>query len=79
MILWPNPLLERELLNNTLELLNTVLPDDNLFARREILSGRFCIMLGGWLEFSLMYNGLLSGLLYGIYLPDDRFMLNLPN
>ena len=30
-------------------------------------------MLSGWLEFTLMYNGLLSGLLYGSYLPVDRF------
>ena len=30
-------------------------------------------MLGGWLEFTLLYNGLLSGLLYGLYLPVDRF------
>ena len=38
----------------------------------EILSGRFSIMLGGWLEFTLMYNGLLSGLLDGSYLPVHR-------
>ena len=30
-------------------------------------------MLGGWLELTLMYNGLLSGFLYGLYLPVDRF------
>ena len=30
-------------------------------------------MWGGWLEFTLTYNGLLSGLLYGLYLPVDRF------
>ena len=30
-------------------------------------------MLGGWLDFTLMYNGLLSGLLYGSYLPVDGF------
>ena len=30
-------------------------------------------MLGGWSEFTLMYNGLSSGLLYGLYLPVDRF------
>ena len=30
-------------------------------------------MLGGWLDFTLIYNGLLSGLLYGSYLPVDRF------
>ena len=30
-------------------------------------------MLGGWLDFTLMYNGLLSGLSYGSYLPVDRF------
>ena len=33
-----------------------------------ILSGKFFIMLGGWLEFTFMYNGLLSGLLYGLVL-----------
>ena len=32
-------------------------------------------MLGGWLEFTLMYNGLLSGLLYDSYLPVDRFIV----
>ena len=57
-----NPLLERAFLNNFLELLKTVFSDDNLI-----------IMLGGWLEFTLMYNGLLSGLLYGLYLPVHRF------
>ena len=30
-------------------------------------------MLSGWLEFTLMYHGLLSGLLNGLYLPVDRF------
>ena len=35
--------------------------------------GGFIITLGGWLEFTLMYNGLLSGLLYGLYLLADRF------
>ena len=30
-------------------------------------------MLGGWLEFTFMYNDLASGLLYGLYLPVDRF------
>ena len=30
-------------------------------------------MLSGWLEFTLMYHGLLSGLLYGLYLSVDRF------
>ena len=30
-------------------------------------------MLGGCLGFTLMYNGLLSGLLYGSFLPFDRF------
>ena len=73
LILWTNLLLERALLNNFLELLNTVLSDDNLFIRQEMLSGRFFIMLGGWLEFTFMYNDLASGLLYGLYLPVDRF------
>ena len=31
------------------------------------------MMLGGWLEFTLMYNGLSSDLLYGSYLLVDRF------
>ena len=31
LILWSNPLLERTLLNNSLELLKTILSDDNLF------------------------------------------------
>ena len=30
-------------------------------------------MLGGWLEYTLIYNGLLSDLLYGSYLSVDRF------
>ena len=47
--------------------------DNNLFICREILSGRLFLMLGRWLEFTLMYNGLLSGLLYGSYLPVHRF------
>ena len=72
LILWTNPLLEKVLLINSLELLKTVLSDDNLFIRREILLGRF-FMLGGWLEYTLIYNGLLSGLLYGSYLSVDRF------
>ena len=63
-----NPLLKKALLNNFLELLKTVLSDDNLFIRQETLSGKFFIILGGYLEFTLMYNGLLSGLLYGLYL-----------
>ena len=61
------------MLNNFLELLKTVLSYDNLFIRQEILSGRFFLILGGWLEFTLLYNGLLSGLLYGLRLPVDRF------
>ena len=73
LILWSNPLLEKVLLINSLELLKTVLSDENLFIRREILSGRFFIMLGGWLEYTLIYNGLLSDLLYGSYLSVDRF------
>ena len=72
MILWSNLQVERVLLNNCLELLKTVLSDGN-FICWEILSGRFFIMWGGWLEFTLTYNGLLSGLLYGLYLPVDRF------
>ena len=44
------------------------LSDDNLFTYQGILSGKFFIMLGGWLEFTFMYNGLLSGLLYGLVL-----------
>ena len=32
-------------------------------------------MLGGWLDFTLMYNGLLSALLYGSYLPVDWFSI----
>ena len=71
--LWSNPLLERALLSNSLELLKTVLLDDSLFIRQEILSGRLFLMLGGWLEFTLMYNSLLSGLLYGSCLPVGRF------
>ena len=31
------------------------------------------MMLGGWLEFTLMYNGLSSDLLYASYLLVDRF------
>ena len=73
LILWSNPLLESVLLNNSLDLLKTVLSDDNLFIGRGILSGSFFIMLGGWLEFTLMCNCLLSDLLYGLYLPVDRF------
>ena len=53
-------------------MLKTLLSDDKLFIRREILSERFFILLGGWLEFTLMYNGLLSGFLYDLYLPVDR-------
>ena len=34
---------------------------------------RLFIMLDGWLELALMCNGLLSGLLYGSYLPVDMF------
>ena len=66
-------MLERALLNNSLELLKTVLSDYNLFIRQEILSGRFFIMLRRWLESTLMYCGLLSGLLYGSYLLVHRF------
>ena len=72
-IIWSNPLLERVFLNNFLEFLRTVLSDDALFIRREIFSGRFFIMWDGWLEFTLMYNGFISGLLFGLYLPVDRF------
>ena len=61
------------LLSHSLELLKTVLSDDNLFICRDIFSGRSLIMLGGCLGFTLMYNGLLSGLLYGSFLPFDRF------
>ena len=73
MILWSNPLLDGALLNNFLELLKMVSSDDNLFIRLEILSERFFIILGGCLEFTLMQNGLLSGLLCGLYLPVARF------
>ena len=38
-------------LNNCLELLKMVLPDDN-FICWEILSRRFFIVWGGWLEFT---------------------------
>ena len=51
-MLWSNPLLERALLN-VLQLLKTVLLDENLFICQEMLSGRFFIMLGGWLEFHI--------------------------
>ena len=37
LILWSNPLLERALLDNSLELLMTVSSGGNLFIRREIL------------------------------------------
>ena len=63
------PLFERVLLNNSLELLKTVLLGNNLFVSQETRSGRFFIML----FWSLMYKGLLSGLLYRSYLPVDRF------
>ena len=72
MILWSNLRLERALLNNSLELLKTVLSDNNLLIGRKILSGRFFIMLHEWLKFTLMYNGLLSGLLCCSYSPVDR-------
>ena len=55
----------------TIALLNdlkTVLSNGNLFIRRDILPERFLIILDGWLEFTLMYNGLVSGLLYNLFL-----------
>ena len=61
------------LLKKSLELLKTVLADEDLFIRWEIHSEKFFIR-GGLLEFILMYNGLLSGFqafLYGLYLPVD--------
>ena len=67
------------MLNYFLELLKVALSDDNLFTYQGILSGKFFIMLGGWLEFTLMYNGLLSGLLYGLYLPVARFSIAFDN
>ena len=36
-------------------------------------------MLGGWLDFKLMHNGLLSGFLYGSYLPVIALVLNQEN
>ena len=54
----------RALLND----LKTVSSHGNLFIRQDILPKRFLIILGGWLEFTLMYNGLLSGLLYNLFL-----------
>ena len=65
--------IEKGVLNKSLELLKRVSSDGNLSICREILSGRFFIVLGGWLDFTLMYNGLLSGSLYGLHLPIDRF------
>ena len=63
LILWLNPPLERALLNISLELLKT----------NYLYVGKYFIMLGEWLQFTLMYNELLQGLLYGSYLPVDRF------
>ena len=34
-----------------------------------MLAGKFLIILGGWFDFTLIYRGILSGLLQVLYLP----------
>ena len=63
MILSLKPLLESALLEKSLDLSNTDLSDDNLLIRREMLPGKFFVVLGGWLGVTLIYSGILPGLL----------------
>ena len=63
-LIWSlKPLLERILLQRSIELSNTDLSADNLLITREKLSGKFCIILVGWFNFRLIYSGILPGLL----------------
>ena len=55
--------LESTLLWRSLELASTDLPDDNLLIQREILSGKFSVLLGGWFNFTLIHSGILPGLI----------------
>ena len=47
LILSLKPLLESALLEKSLDLSNTDLSDDNLLIRREMLPGKFFVVLGG--------------------------------
>ena len=62
-ILCINPLSANALLYKSLDLLNVVSSADKVLALLEILSRKFLITFGGWLERMLIYNGSLSGLL----------------
>ena len=68
-----NSLSANAVLYTSLDLLNVVSSADRLLILLDTLLGRFLIMFGGWLETMLIYNGLLSGFLYGWYLPVFKF------
>ena len=72
-ILCLNPLLANALLYKSLDLLKVVSSADKVLILLDILPGRFLIIFGGQLERMLIYNRLLSGLLWGWYLPVVRF------
>ena len=72
-ILCSNPLLTNAFLYKSLDLLQAVSSADQLLILLDILPGRFLIIFGEWLASMLIYNGILSGLLQGWYLPVVRF------
>ena len=53
-----NLLSANELLYKTLDLLKVVSSADKVLSLLDILTGRFLIIFGGWLEKMLIYNGL---------------------
>ena len=59
-ILCLNPLSANALLYKSLDLLNVVSSAHKLLILLDILPGRFLIILRGWFERMLIYNGLLS-------------------
>ena len=62
-ILCINPFSANALLYKSLDLLNIVSSADKVLVLLDILSGKFLITFGGWLDRMLIYNGSLSGLL----------------
>ena len=57
-----SPLSANALLYKSLDLLNVLSSADKLLILLDILPGRHLMIFGGWLEWMLIYNGLLSGL-----------------